>query len=264
MQRHARWLLCVALLWIGAPAGLCLQQSEPASVEALYAQGLAAYRAPTPDLATARASWSAALDKAADLGPATRAQLCKSLGNLAYRQERPLEAAAWFSAAIRLVPRDSDAWNNLEFARSKAGLEPADRGDLAATFERVLHSLTLAEAEWLALFTALALALLIVLRAFVLGRAANRPLWVALVLAPILCSSWIVQWSEASGDPVFVVSTAGVTVGSEPRMAAPKVALLAAGARAQRIEQLAGWVRIETARGERGWVAADSVFALRR
>ncbi len=264
IQALAKWMLCATLV-LGWNAVLHARvPAQTPSIEALYQQGLDAYRAATPDLATARASWTAALEGATIEGAARRAQLCKCLGNVAFRQERPLEAAAWFSAAIRLSPRDSDAWSNLEFARSKSGLEPADRGDLSATFERVVHALNLAEAEWLALGTALILGALICLRAFVLGRAAARPLWVAIVLAPVCCLPWIVQLREAGKDPVFVVSTAGVTVGSEPRVAAAKVALLSAGARAGRLEQLAGWVRVETERGERGWVAADTVFALRR
>ncbi len=264
IQVLTKWILCATLL-LGCGAALHARVSaQTPSIEALYQQGLDAYRAATPDLATARASWTAALERAANASAARRAQLCKSLGNVAFRQERPLEAAAWFTAAIGLAPRDRDAWSNLEFARSKAGLEPADRGDLSATFERVVHALSLAEAEWLALGMALILAALICLRAFVLGSAATRPLWVASLLACVCSVPWIVQLREAGRDPVFVVSTAGVTVCSEPRVAAAKVALLSAGARAERLEQLAGWVRIETEHGERGWVAEDTVFALRR
>ena len=264
IQALAKWILCVALLLCCCAELQARVAAQSPTIEALYQQGLDAYRAPTPDLATARAIWTAALDGAAGESAARRAQLCKCLGNVAFRQERPLEAAAWFTAAIGLTPRDRDAWSNLEFARSKAGLEPADRGDLAATFDRVVHALSLAESEWLALGMALILGALVCLRAFVLGSAATRPLWVALVLACLCSLPWIVQSREAAGDPVFVISTAGVTVASEPRVAAAKVALLSAGARAQRLEQLAGWMRVETEHGERGWMPVDSVLALRR
>src|SRR5688572_27055520 len=154
MARWLRFVGCVLLCLCAAAAAR--GQGQEVSLQALYQRGLDAYRAPTPDFATARASWSQALARAQGESAALRAQLCKSLGNVAFRQERPLEAAAWFSAATLLEPRDGDAWSNLELARSKAGLEPADRGDMAATLERVLHALTPAEAEWLALGMALA------------------------------------------------------------------------------------------------------------
>ena len=260
----AKWLSRAALLFACCASGMAATQatSTPA---ALYARGLECYRAATPDQAGARRCWTEALDPALGANRAQRAQLCKSLGNSAFRQERPLEAAAWFSAAVALSPRDADAWSNLEFARSKAGLEPADRGDLSATFERLSHYLTLAESEWLALAMAALLAGGIVLRAFVLGAAASsRPLALLLVLTLIALVPWLVQSGEVARDPVFVISTAGVPVTSEPRPAASKVALLAAGAQARRLEELAGWVRVETRAGERGWVPADAVFALRR
>ncbi len=234
------------------------------SAEVLYQRGLEAYRASTPDLSSARAHWSAALERRDELTAPQRARLCRSLGNLTFRQERPLEAAAWYTAAIRLDPRDGDAWSNLEFARSKAGLEPADRGDLAATFERATHALTRAESEWLALVMAILLAILIVLRAFVLGSAATRPLIMTGLLALVAAVPWFVHWRESDRDPVFVVSTAGVQVASEPSAAASKVALLPAGASAQRLEDVAGWTRVETEAGERGWVPAQAMFALKR
>jgi tetratricopeptide (TPR) repeat protein len=238
--------------------------AQPADVQKLFQQGLEAYSAGTPDYASARANWTAALQAAHESSARERARLCKNLGNVAFRQERPLEAAAWFSAAIRLTPRDGDAWSNLELARAKAGLEPADRGDLEATFERVVHALTLAEAEWLALAAAAGIAVLLCLRALVFGRAATRWLGLGLVLAAFAVVPWCVQLFENQRDPVCVISTAGVPLQSEPRASATKVALLSAGARAQRLEELAGWVHLATEHGERGWVPAETVFALRR
>ncbi|HTF87202.1 MAG TPA: SH3 domain-containing protein [Planctomycetota bacterium] len=257
-----QWLGAVLLLFLCS--AFATQDRGPGEIEKLYQQGLDAYSSPVPDYAAASASWTAALELTPGANAAERARLCKSLGNVAFRQERPLEAAAWFSAAIRLTPRDSDAWANLELARTKAGLEPADRGDLAATFDRVVHSLSLAEAEWLALCAALGIASLIVLRALVFGRAATRWLALSTALGALAVVPWCVQLLESGRDPMFVISTAGVAVQSEPRAAATKVALLSAGARADRLEELAGWVRVATEHGERGWVPAETLLALRR
>ena len=252
----------LALCFFAAIGSAARQSPAPASPEALFEAGVARYRA--LDYTDAGALWTRALELSAARSAAQRAQLCESLGNVYFRQDRPLEAAAWFSAAIELTPRDESAWSNLEKARSKAGLEPADRGDLTATFQRVVHALSLAEAEWLALLAAVGLGTGIVLRALVFGRAANR--WLALCagLAAISVAPWIVRLRESSADPMFVVSTAGAAVLSEPRPTAAKLALLSAGAQAQRLESLAGWVRVQTGSGERGWVLAESLFALRR
>ncbi len=262
MRELLRRTLCALLLFACCASGRA--QGLDAQVKTLFQQGLDTYSAPTPDYAGARASWSAALELSKQSSALDRAELCKNLGAVAFRQERPLEAAAWFTAAIQLKPRDIDAWSNLELARTKAGLEPADRGDLEATFERVVHSLSLAEAEWLALAAAVTLGILIVLRALVFGRAATRWLALAAVLGAFSVVPWSVQLFESRRDPLFVVSTAGVAVQSEPRASATKVALLSAGARAERFEELAGWVRVATDHGERGWVPAETVFALRR
>lgn len=79
------------------------------------------------------------------LPAAERARLCFNLGNAAFRDERPLEAVGWYEAALRLAPRDGDAWANVEHARSAAGLAPKDRGDLAATLSRLAYAPTRAE-----------------------------------------------------------------------------------------------------------------------
>lgn len=272
-----RWTVLVFLLawtWTAAPAraqgGSPGAAASPApgavaDVDTLFRRGMEAYRAPTADFAGARAHWIAALAQATHgESSGVRAQLCKSLGNVAFRQERPLEAAAWFTAAIRLLPRDGDAWANLEFSRSKAGLEPLDRGDLASTVRRLLLLQSLAEAEWLVLILAAVVLVLLSLRATVLGSAANRPLIVLCLLLSLSVVPWVVQWRESTRDPLFVVSTAGINVGSEPRASAAKVAVLSAGAEVLRLEELAGWTRVQCADGTRGWVASDTVFVLRR
>ena len=108
-----------------------------------YAQGVQAYR--EGDAATAANVWRRLYASGAPgLDPAA---LAYDLGNACFRLGRPLEAALWFEESVRRAPRDADAWANLELAREKAGLDPADRGDLSDTLSRLVHSATLAEAE---------------------------------------------------------------------------------------------------------------------
>jgi tetratricopeptide (TPR) repeat protein len=262
MRLLARWCAAVLLL-AGLLFSAALGQSAMAQTpESLYQSALASYRA--LEYGPAHERLLQALELSAERSDAQRALVCKALGNVAFRQEHPLEAAAWFSAAIELVPRDGEAWSNLELARSKAGLSPADRGDLMATLQRVLHALSLAEAEWLALLVALGLGLGVVLRALVFGRAATRWLGVAAVLGAFALLPWLVRLCEARYDPVFVVSSSGGTLLSEPRAAATKLDLLPAGSRALRQESVAGWTRVRTEEGKQGWVSDESVFALRR
>ena len=163
-----RLILVVVPLQVSAlalPAG----QEDPSQSPFAARDRLAtkAYRA--GDHVTAAALWQEALGLARtqELGDAERGRLLYNLGNAAYRQGDLLVAVAWYTAALRLTPRNPDLWANLELARSEVDLEPADRGDLAATLNRLLSSLTRPEAEWL---VALALAVL----ALALGGEATR------------------------------------------------------------------------------------------
>ena len=102
------------------------------------------------------------------------------------------------------------------------------------------------------------------LRAWAVGSAVDRALVALALLLLLLVVPWVLRLSESSRDPVFVISTAGVDVLSEPRAGSARIAVLSAGARAERVEELAGWTRVVTADGVRGWASAESLFALAR
>jgi hypothetical protein len=108
------------------------------------------------DYAGAKSLWIATLETGRDesgapLPDGERARILYDLGNAAFRAGEPLEAVGWYTASLRLRPRDAETWSNLEHARRTAKLEPADRGDLAATLGRLLTSITHVESQWLAL-----------------------------------------------------------------------------------------------------------------
>jgi hypothetical protein len=186
------------------------------------------------------------------------------LGNVAARQGDWLEAVGWYSAALRWRPRDADTWANLEHARSKAGLDPADRGDLVDTLRRVLTAFTPAECEWLALLALLPLAFGLAGEALRGGALWRRLAWAGLLLAALGAVPWVYARAAAGGDPLLVIAKAGAPLRSEPRTDAAAIERAEVGAELERIDALPGWVRVELPEGTRGWTRADSVFALRR
>ncbi len=193
---------------------------------------------------------------------AVRAQLAYDLGNATFRQEKVLEAIGWYTACLRLAPRHTDAWRNLELARSEAGLDPADRGDLRATVERLLTSLTEAEARFLALCGLLAFALAAAFEV-VFGGRTGRGLLMATTLLAVACAlPWGVASTGSSRDPVLVIERAAVALRSEPRTDLDPIADIEPGTRVERIDSLPGWVRVQLPSGTRGWVKAGAVFAL--
>jgi tetratricopeptide (TPR) repeat protein len=160
-MKFLRWALCLLLLCCSSLP--VLAPSPDGGVSAIDRDALAtdAYRnGDFKNLSTARVLWS---DELADPSLADeagkRARLCYNLGTLCLREGKNMEAVAWFSAALRLRPRDADTWANLEVARLNAGLDVADRGDLKASVEQLLNSLTKQESSLLALFGLLPLAL---------------------------------------------------------------------------------------------------------
>lgn len=218
-----------------------------------------AYRA--KDYATAAALWEEALPEAE--GPSERARLLYNLGNGAYRRERFLEAVGWYTAALRLTPRDADAWKNLELARSSAELEPADRGDLAATMTRLLSSLTRGEAEWLLFAALLGWAACLAGEALRGGRTWRRLCWLGLVgllvvAAPLGWHLW-----HAGERPLMVVQKGGTQGRSEPRGDATALRRLEAGDVVLWRDELPGWVGVRTDRGDL-WVRERTVFELER
>jgi len=198
------------------------------------------------------------------LSSSERARILYDLGNVAYRKKELLEAVGWYSAALRLSPRDPDVWWNLEHARSEAKLEPADRGDLSATLRRLVSSLTLSESEWLVLVA-------LALWAAVLGAEAVRGgrAWRRLALAGALVvvaslAPWIYNVSRAAEHPLLAIQDGKLQVKSEPRADAPAIAEVAAGEEVERLDALPEWTKIELASGLQGWARKSALFALDR
>ncbi len=207
--------------------------------------------------------WRAELDAAAEQGTEPVDTLY-NLGNAAFRVRKPLEAAAWYTAAIRLQPRNEAAWHNLEFVRREAGLEPADRGDLTATGLRFASSLTLPESERAVLALAGLLALVLAWEALRGGAAPRALAWVlagglALALVP-----WAWQLQHAERDMLFIVQPEGAALLSEPRDGATLVSRAPAATEVERTDSLPGWLRVRMADGASGWIAAPSALALQR
>jgi hypothetical protein len=225
------------------------------------------------DFEAAQNLWIAELDgdrtSAAPLSSLERGRILYDVGNAAFRRGNVLEAVGWYTASLRVRPRDADTWKNLEHARATAKLEPADRGDLAATASRLLSSLTLAESEWLALAGAVLWLGALVAEALRGGRTLRRLAWVGLVVALLGLSPWIYHRAHDGLDTVLVIEGAdaashGVEVHSEPRADATVIANVSAGDEAERLDELPGWTKIELPGGSPGWIESRAAFALRR
>jgi len=227
---------------------------------ALEDPAVSAYR--SGDYPSASVLWERALEQA--VAPAERSRLCFNLGNAAYRQGEVTMAVAWYTASLRLAPRDADAWANLELARAEAGLEPADTGDLTATLWRGLTSFTRPEGEWLAL---LGIALLVLallgeaLRGGLLwGRLAWTTAGLALLLSLPLARHLVI---DTEADAMIVAST-GAQGRSEPRPDAKRLERLAQGLEVTVVDHVPGWVRVQSAAERRLWVSEASVMSLHR
>lgn len=227
--------------------------------QSAHESGCAEYRAGR--YAEARAHWEAALrEEHADA--LDRAALLYNIGNAAYRSKRPLEAAGWYTAALRLAPRDEDAWHNLEFARREAGLEPADRGDLTATARRLLTVMTVGEAERVLLAALVVLGLALAWEALRGGVAAKATCWALAALVLLAAVPWC--WQRAHGDDalVFAAQPEGAAFTSEPRADSTLIGRLAPGSQAERIDALPGWVRVRREDGQVGWIEARACVPL--
>jgi tetratricopeptide (TPR) repeat protein len=249
----SRLALCLALC-LGAAA-------PPAPAQSAFQEGVRAYRQGA--WANAHRLWLDALES--EEPGIDRAGLCYDLGNAAWRLERPLEAVAWYTAAIRLAPRHRDAWANLEFARGKLELAPADRGDLESTLRRLLSILGPAESEWLVVCTALLLAATGATWALRGGALARRTALGSLLFVLIALAPWIHNLWQQDRDPVMVVEPGGSQACSEPRAGAAMLARLEPAEVVERIDaSLPGWTRVELDDGTPAWVESKHVFALRR
>lgn len=220
-----------------------------------FERGVEAYRAGR--YAEARDAWCATLSQ--ELDEPGRARVFFDLGNAHWRLGESLRAIACYTAAVRLDPRQADAWENLEFARAKAGLPPADSGDLGATLRRLGTSLRASERRGLLFFALLAWCVVLALEARFGGRPLRATLLAATLLAALAAAPWI--HGLLAGEPVpSAFAVAGVPLRAEPQEARAAVGELAVLEEVRRIDELPGWTRIERADGERGWVRADALF----
>ena len=224
-----------------------------------FERGIEAYR---------RGAWSEAEELwrgalTAELPDEERARLHYALGNAAWRQGATLEAVLRYTAAVRLDPRSSDAWANLELARARAGLEPADRGDLRSTVRRGLGALLTAESRALVLLALLAWVALLGVETFRGGRLLGR-LVLAGALVVLLCSlPWAQGWLQRpDGRAWMVVATGETALRSEPVESLEQIGVLAAGEEVERLDSLPGWVKLARADGLSGWVHDTAVLPI--
>ncbi|MCK6447284.1 MAG: hypothetical protein L6Q99_12915 [Planctomycetes bacterium] len=247
----------VACLALAACCGASLRaQGERADFEA----GVAAYRA--GDFARAKAHWLAALDAGA---PAVeRKALLQNLGNAAARAGELGPAIGWYTAALRLAPRDADVLANLEFARREAGFEPYDKGDLAATLTRIVDAWTVAEASWIALGAIALFGAVLLFEALRGGVGWRRLAILCGAGALVAIVPWVRALERERADAWLVIEKAGAPLVSEPRAGATTLETLAAGSAVRRLDALPGWVRVSGVENASGWVRAESVFQLVR
>ncbi len=256
-------LICVLVALLGASARAGAASSSAARSETTavlnhdFDDAVDAYRA--GDYAAAREGFLRCLRE-----PGTdRAALKRNLGNVAFREGKPLEAAGWFSAAVQVAPRDADAWFNLEFARRQAGLDPADRGDLRDTAVRLATMLRLDEAERVVLALLALLAGCLVWEALRGGMASKAAAWSTAALLALALIPYATQLARQDDDPCFVIQPEGAALVSEPRESAALIGRLAPASTPQFVDELPGWVRVQAADGAVGWVRASSVLQLR-
>jgi len=239
---------------VAAMPAVELQGERAVDVDAVEA-----YRA--GDHAAARARWDELL-RTTTTGGRERGRLLYNAGNAAARGGGWLDAVGYYTEALHETPRDSDLWANLEFARREAGLEPADRGDLAATLGRLLSAWTVEEARWIALGGALFLAAALAFEAVRGGRGGRVSAWVGVSLA-LLASAPLARHQLADDAPrVFVTAEKGLALRSEPRVDAQVLERAKPGTFRRELDRLSGWVGVETTSGAKGWVPEHGVLVL--
>lgn len=233
-------------------------QAVAAGDMSLFQQGVEAYR--RGDHHSAESLWRRLVDTGSEtIDPAV---LYYDLGNAAFRLERPLEAAGWYTAALRLAPRHADAWTNLELARERAGLDPADRGDLVDTLKRLGSALTLAELEWTLVVLAAALLAVLLVEAFRGGLALRRTAWGLGAVALCLALLWVARIASREHAPLFVTETGGAALRSEPRTDAATVGRIDPADVVECLDGMPGWLRVHADGGRVGWVEEGSLLVL--
>jgi tetratricopeptide (TPR) repeat protein len=256
MHAILRTLALVMIVAVAGTAHARDRSNDEAAAQAAYRAG---------DFASATSSWRAVLESEENAAsPSERARVLYNLGNTAFRAGRTLEAVGWYTASLRLRPRDAETWHNLEYARNAAKLEPADRGDLSATLNRLFSSLTLAESEWLVIAVVLAWAGVLAMEALRGGRLWRNLSFVGAFLVAASFVPWAFSLSRASADTLLAIQDGKLGVKSEPRADAAVIAEANAGDELERLDTLPDWTKVELADGTVGWVEGRSVFALER
>ena len=205
--------------------------------------------------------WNDAL-RAPELGVSERSRLLYNAGNAAARDGGWMMAVAYYTEALKGAPRDADLWFNLEYARREVGLEPADRGDLAATCWRLLTAWTEAEARWM-LFVGLVLLVLgLGYEALRGGRSGRAAVWSTLSLALLLSAPLLRMEFEGSEEEVIVLQERGAALRSEPRSSAQVLEKAQPGTNLVLLDRLGEWVGVETSDGQKGWILDKAVFSL--
>ncbi|MEM8713683.1 MAG: tetratricopeptide repeat protein [Planctomycetota bacterium] len=237
--------------------------SAPSPAEANAGEGAVLWR--QGDQEAAVEVWRSALEQAASAedGPATldpreRARLAYNIGVAEHRSEKPLRAAAWFEAALRLAPRWESARVNRDLARADAGLEPRDEG-IVGTF---IRRFTRGEAGWLALGGGLLLALAGALDAL-RGGGWRRAPWLVLLGLPILWTPLLGHLAAGDQGRVMVVAKDGAALYGAPDAEAERLGKLGAGEETLLLDELPGWVKILD-RGEERWAPEESVLSVIR
>ena len=200
--------------------------------------------------------------RSAELSSQERSRLLYNAGNAAARGGAWLKAVAYYGEALEGAPRDEALWLNLEFARREAGLEPADRGDLAATCERLLSAWTEAEARWIALGGLLLLAAGLGHEALRGGRAGRASAWLGLGVALLASAPLIRQGLQGDQPELAVIRGGGLAIRSEPRTSAQVLGRVEAGSYLHEVDRLGDWVGVEMSDGGKGWVSAQGIFSL--
>lgn len=241
-----------------------------AEANALFDAGLERWR--SSDVRGAEALWLRALEVA---GPAPalshqqdtvldRWALCHNLGNAAFRDERPLEAVAWYRAALRHRPRMLETLDNLLLAERAAELSDDGDVDFVRSLLGLLEMVNREEAPWLALLGLLPLGVILLAEALRGGRG-WRWLSLAGVLMALACMGPFLRYRLQGPEPtVMVVAESGLERRREPLPERPIVGRWDAGAELRVVDRLADWHRLEDADGERGWVSSEGLFDLDR
>ena len=247
-----RILSVFVLLAIATP--VLAQSLDGLSLADLDTGAQEAYRARL--YSSAESHWLTALETPeAKASSEERGRVLYNLGNTAFRQERTLEAIAWYAASIKLRPRDEDTWANLEFALSEAEIEDSNLGR-----RNLLAVMTLAESERLVLLVTLALLATLLGEAF-LGGAFFRRLAGVLALGLLVSlAPWVYGLSQQGSDRGMIVKKAGAPLRSEPRVEATLLLKLDPGREYAILDEMPDWVKLEADDCVEGWVKAKSVF----